>query len=189
MTDKKSKLVSAIELSEFLGITVRHINRIALILKQVDRGKFDLKTSCRSYCDYIREQVKYGGSPALIEQRTRLAKTNADRREFEFDALRKKYIHAETTLHYLTGITVAIRNRVMSVAQKVAPQVAGMTAPEVFILVEKCLNDALEGVANLTQVQCLEYADQAEEDQQNKIRGVKVKTVKGKKKKDGRGKK
>jgi phage terminase Nu1 subunit (DNA packaging protein) len=193
MTDESGKHLSAQALSEYLGISIRHINRIALILKQVERGKFDLKTSVRAYCDYIREQVKYGGSPALIEQRTRLAKTNADRREFEFDVLRTKYVHAETTLHYLTGITIAIKNRVMAVAQKVAPQVAGLTAPEVFILVERYLADALEQVSKLTEIECLEYAkqaeDQTEESKPKKSKAARRMSVKGKKKKDGHGKK
>jgi phage terminase Nu1 subunit (DNA packaging protein) len=173
--------VSVKEFSEWIGMSERHVRRLAPILKQSKDGKFDLKASVKAYCVYARSEAKLGGSPALLEQRTRLAKTNADRKEFELDLLHKKYLHAEKTLYYLTGITVAIKNSVMAVAAKVAPQVAGLTAPEVFTLIEKYLSDALEQVSNLTQLECIGYAKKA-------LPGAKFRVEKEKKarpKKDG----
>jgi len=186
VTDKKSKLVSAVELAEYLGITVRHISRISLILKQVERGKFDLKTSVRAFCEYLKEQVKFGGSPGLIEQRTRLAKVNADRREFEFAVLRQKYLDRALMERFLSGIMIHIRTQVMSIPQKVAPQVGGsfQQTAEIFSLVERYCRDALEAASNLDIKTFQSYTGSGEEDQP-----AKSKPKKGKKKKDGHGKK
>jgi phage terminase Nu1 subunit (DNA packaging protein) len=175
--------VSAHELSEWIGVSERHVRRLAPILKQDKDGKFDLKASIRAYCVYARSEAKLGGSPALLEQRIRVAKANADRKEFENDLLRKKYLHAEKTLFYLTGISIAIKNSVMAVAAKVAPQVAGLTAPEVYVLIEKYLSDALEQVSNLTQtekgyLECVGLARKA-------LPGAKFRVEKRSRKKDG----
>ena len=189
MTDK-TKIVSSRELAEWIGVSERHVRRLAPILKQDQSGKFDLKASVKSFCDYLKSEAKLGGSPALLEQRTRLAKINADRKEYDLQVLKSKYLNADKVNIFMAGILGATKNQVMAVAPKLAGYLGGSnySAPEVYEIAEKFLADSLSAVANLTIEECVRYAKQVLPPDQ--IGSVKIKVKRKKTKEDGgRGKK
>src|SRR3990167_9662752 len=96
--------------SKILGITPRRMRDLAKddILPPILANKIDFPTACMKYIAYIKRLAEGGGSLSLTDERTRLTKINADRKDLQLRKENGELLHVDTIMKLQGGVLQAI---------------------------------------------------------------------------------
>lgn len=108
--------------SKILGITTRRIRDLAKdgILPPIAGNKIDFPMACMKYIAYIKKLGEGGGSLSLTDERTRLTKINADRKDLQLQKEKGELLHVDTVMALQGGVLKNIRQRLLSLPVKLA---------------------------------------------------------------------
>lgn len=133
--------VKAKELAAILGLTTRRINQLSKegILKKNSKGFFNLTHAVPAYIAYASIENDELRQEKILHER-------AKRKKAEIDLA-----HLENRMHdaadiemAITGMLVTFRNRILSIPQKLAPRLIGLTnLTEIMSIINVELREAL----------------------------------------------
>ena len=138
------------ETAKLLDVTPRRVQQLASdgIVPKAERGDYDLAKCTIAYIRYLRRLAHGSGDLSLTDERTRLAKEQADKIERENLIERGELVPVGIVVGILEKIFVAFRARIISIPGKIAPQIVGVnTIPEVKGLVEGVIFEALDEIS------------------------------------------
>lgn len=118
------------------------------ILKKSEFGKYDLWDNIHRFIDYQDSQIKGHGSLTLTDERTRLTKINADRKNLQLEKERGELLHVDTVMKLHGAVFQNIRSKMLAIPSKLAPLTYGArTIPEIEATLRKAIYECLEEVA------------------------------------------
>jgi len=136
---------------EIFGITSRQYRKHAHEdgAPIVIGGKVNLIQACKWLISYYRVLAKGQGSLSLTDERTRLTKINADRKELQLRKEKGEVINTVEAMRLWGGVCQAIRSKILSMPSKLSPIVLGIkTIPEIKDITEKFAEEILNEIAN-----------------------------------------
>jgi hypothetical protein len=112
-----------------LGITSRRYRQLAEEghVPKPEKGQVDLMPAIREYIGYLQERLRGSGSLSLTDERTRLTKIQADRKEIELLKARGELIPVQDALKVWGAIVMAMKTKIQAAPRKLAPIVFGCT--------------------------------------------------------------
>ena len=134
-------LVKSKELAGILGVTQRRVNQLAKD-KVFERngGCFDLAQSVQAYVTYTAAE-----NDELRQEKTLHERAKRRKAEFELARLENRLHDAADVEQCLIGMLVTFRNRILSIPQKLAPQLLGLkNISEIYDLINEELRNALQ---------------------------------------------
>ena len=136
---------------EIFGITSRQYRKHAVEdgAPSVIRGKIDIFQACKWLIGYYRALAKGQGSLSLTDERTRLTKITADRKELQLEEEKGELINTMEAMEAWGIVCQAIRSKVLSTPSKLAPLILGIkTISEIKEITEKFIREVLTEIAN-----------------------------------------
>ena len=143
MTDNNKVKLEAVA-QEIFGITSRQYRKHATEdgAPSVIRGKIDVFQACKWLISYYRALAKGQGSLSLTDERTRLTKITADRKELQLKKEKGELINTMEAMKAWGIVCQAIRSKVLSMPFKLAPLILGAkTILEIKEITEKFIRE------------------------------------------------
>lgn len=139
--------VTEAHLADFLGLTSRRVRDLVSdgVIPKAAPGRFDARLATRAYCEWLRDKASKGrGSqdPAYREERTRLAKQQADKAELANAAQRRELLPAAEVLNAWSLILRNVRAEMMAVPSRVQAKLPGLSRTDV-AEIDREVRDAL----------------------------------------------
>ncbi len=131
------------------GITPRRYRQLASegILPPVVKGEIDVAKATRALLDYYRKLLQGQGSLTLTDERARLTKIQADRKELQLQKERGELIHVETAMKMWGSVIQQIRQKLLAIPTKASPILHGAkTIAETKETLEKFIFEVLEEI-------------------------------------------
>jgi len=149
----KPQIVSTVELAEILGISDRRIQQLSSetekVFEKIGRGKYDLVKLVQSFLSYQTEMMREKSAANSLEaEQTRMTKIKADKAEIELLEKMGKIIHIEALEEELGPIFSTLKSRLMSIPQRLAPQIDPTRIPKLQAIIEQPIREALEELSN-----------------------------------------
>jgi len=130
--------------SEALCITERHVSRLTAMGILPKTGEPKQITAA-----YIRHLKTASDKTDLTEERTRLIKIQADKKELELEIARGKLIDTEEAMKRWGAVVQTIRSKLLAMPSKLGPLVFGAKSlSEVNDVAEKFVHEVLTELAN-----------------------------------------
>jgi phage terminase Nu1 subunit (DNA packaging protein) len=149
------------ELAEILSLSTRRIRDLeeeGVFLRSESR-KYDLKNSIQGYLSFKIESSQ--GDPGLTEERIRLTKINADRKELLLKRERGDQIRTDVAMRLWGNVCQLIRHRLLGLPSKLAPIVFSLKSiPEVNERIEKSVYEVLNEISNPNLSDVAKYGSQ-----------------------------
>lgn len=133
--------VKAKELATILGLTTRRINQLAKesILEKDSKGFFSLTHAVPAYIVYASIENDELRQEKILHERAKRKKAEIDLAHLE----NRMHVAADIEMA-VTGMLVTFRNRVLSIPQKLAPRLIGLTnLTEIISILDVELREAL----------------------------------------------
>jgi len=132
------------------GISWRRYRQMAAddIVPPVVGGKIDFIEATKRIIAYYRGRAEAGGSLSLTDERTRLTRINADRKQLELEKMRGETIDTERAQQVWSAVMQNIVNKLEIIPSKLPPMAYGLTIPEIKALVEQMLYEVRNEIAN-----------------------------------------
>ena len=117
-------VVSTQELADILGVTPRWINRLTTdgILTKIERGQYRLCKSVQNYVSESNQQKEEKKVNAYDTEKTLLTRAQREKAEIELKALKNEMYNSNEIVPVIQGLLLNVRNRLLAVPQRVAPQ-------------------------------------------------------------------
>ena len=150
ITDNNKVKLEAVA-QEIFGMTSRQYRKHAIEdgAPSVIRGKIDILQACKWLISYYRALAKGQGSVSLTDERTRLTKITADRKELQLEEEKGELINTMEAMEAWGMVCQAIRSKVLSTPSKLAPLILGIkTISEIKEITEKFMREVLTEIAN-----------------------------------------
>ena len=138
--------------SKILGITPRRMRDLAKddILPPILANKIDFPTACMKYIAYIKRLAEGGGSLSLTDERTRLTKISADRKDLQLQKEKGELLNVDIVMKLQGGVLQAIRSRILSLPAKLATLSFGSsTIAENESIIRKGVYEVLDEVRDI----------------------------------------
>lgn len=139
-------VISTDQLADILGLTA---NRVNVLVRQghiprIGKGRFDRREAVRGYCEHIRKQASGRGAAnsELTEQKTRLAREQADRAEMQNAIARRELIPAAEVEREWALVLRDVRAAMLAVPPRVQQRLGHLTAHDV-AAVDREIREAL----------------------------------------------
>jgi phage terminase Nu1 subunit (DNA packaging protein) len=150
LSDKQSKplekIITTSELSEILGLSTRRIGQLEKdgALTKVNRGRYDLVASIRSYIDYRIEKEK-GDDELDAKVETALwTRARRQKTELELNILKGEVHRSQDVKRVMNNMLTAFRTRILAIPTRVASQLIGQQDMAIVQdKIKKVLNEAL----------------------------------------------
>ena len=112
-----------------LGITSRRYRQLAEEghVPKPEKGAVDLMPAIREYIGYLQERLRGSGSLSLTDERTRLTKIQADRKEIDLLKERGELIPVDEAMKVWGAIIMTMKTRIQTMPRKLAPIIFGCT--------------------------------------------------------------
>ena len=136
---------------EIFGITSRQYRKHAHEdgAPIVIGGKVNLIQACKWLISYYRALAKGQGSLSLTDERTRLTKINADRKQLQLRREIGGLIDTVEAMRLWGAVCQAVRSKILSMPSKLSPLVLGIkTIPEIKEITEKFAREVLNELSN-----------------------------------------
>lgn len=132
------------------GIGWRRYRQLATdgVVPPVSGGKIDFVEASKKLIEYYRKRAETGGSLSLTDERTRLTRINADRKQLELEKMRGETIDTERAQQVWAAVMQNVVNKLELLPAKLPPMAYGLTIPEIKALVEKMLYEVRNEIAN-----------------------------------------
>ena len=115
----------------------------------VKEGLIDFVAASAAVCKYYKDLAVGQGSMTLTDERSRLTKINADRKELMLRKERGELIETEKAMYLWGQVAMVIRSKLLSFPTKLAPLVLGYKSlVELKAVIEKFIEEVLIEVAN-----------------------------------------
>ena len=151
MSINDKTIVSTSELSAVIGITDRRIQYLekAGTLKKVSRGRYVLAESVQAYVNYRLAQATSSSEELdLTQEKTLLTKAQREKAEIELAELRDEIYHADYIIPIIQELLLGVRNRLLAIPPRAAPQVIASTELlDVQEIIKREIYDALTELA------------------------------------------
>lgn len=137
-------------IAELLGITPRRVQQLAVkgVLPKPERGKYELVPTVQGYVKHLRE-LSQGQGSSLTEERVRLTKYNADKKELELQKARGELIQVSLAMELWGGIIQNMRSKLLGMPTKLAPLCFGSKSiPDIKSKIEKTVHEVMRDIAN-----------------------------------------
>ncbi|OJF93976.1 hypothetical protein AX761_19460 [Rhizobium sp. 58] len=145
------KIITTDELADLLGLTANRVQTLAREghIPRVGKGRFDQRDAVRGYCEHIRKQASGRGAsnPEYTEQKTRLAREQADKAEMQNAMVRRELIAAAEVERAWAGILRDVRSGMLAVPARVQQRLGHLTTNDIATL-DREIRDALSEAAN-----------------------------------------
>jgi hypothetical protein len=151
MTDTFTVPVELTKVSDSVfGITWRRYRQLASdgVVPPVVGGKIDFVEASKQLIEYYRKRAEAGGSLSLTDERTRLTRINADRRQLELEKMRGETIDTEKAQRVWAAVMQNIVNKIEIIPSKLPPLAYGLSIPEIKAVVEQMLYEVRNEIAN-----------------------------------------
>jgi phage terminase Nu1 subunit (DNA packaging protein) len=143
--------VNTQSLSNVIGITTRHINRLddEGVFVKIDRGKYQLCASVKTYIEkYVRPDENADKKVSFNEEKALLTKAQREKAEIELDELRDSIYRSDYIIPIMQNLLLGVRNRLLAIPQRCAPQVmAASESIDVQEIIRREIYDALSELA------------------------------------------
>ena len=136
---------------EIFGITSRQYRKHAHEdgAPIVIGGKVNLIQACKWLISYYRALAKGQGSLSLTDERTRLTKINADRKQLQLGREIGGLIDTTEAMRLWGAVCQAVRSKILSMPSKLSPLVLGIkTIPEIKDITEKFVREVLNELSD-----------------------------------------
>lgn len=148
--DVSDLVVSTDVLGELFGYSRRRINQFVEegVLERQSPGRFLLAQSVKKYIDFIKlgkaGEEEEEATAQYWEEKALHEKAKREMAELKL-AKEKRQLHSSADVEFvMTDMLVTFRNRILSIPQKVAPAVLGLTSlAEITNVVDSELREAL----------------------------------------------
>lgn len=111
-------------------------------------GKIDFVLATKQLLEYYRKLAAGQGSLSLTDERCRLTKINADRKELQLDKERGELLHVDSVMMFTGAVMQNIRNKMLALPKKMSPIVYGSKSiPEVEEVIKKYVYECLTEVS------------------------------------------
>jgi phage terminase Nu1 subunit (DNA packaging protein) len=139
------------QLADLLGLTA---NRVNVLVRQghiprVSKGRFDRREAVRGYCEHIRKQASGRGAanPELTEQKTRLAREQADKAEMQNAIARHELIPAADVEREWSAILRDVRAALLALPSRLQQRLGHLTTHDMTVF-DREIRDVLSEIAN-----------------------------------------
>ena len=132
------------------GITSRQYRYLANDGKvpPVVSGKIDFVLATKQLLEYYRKLAAGQGSLSLTDERTRLTKINADRKDLQLNKERGDLLHVDICMKLWGAVCQNMRGKMLAIPKKLAPLTFGArTIPEIEATIRKAIYECLEEVS------------------------------------------
>lgn len=132
------------------GITSRQYRYLATDGKvpPVVSGKIDFVLATKQLLEYYRKLAAGQGSLSLTDERVRLTKINADRKDLQLQKEKGELLHVDTAMKLWGMVCQNMRGKMLAIPKKLAPLTFGArTIPEIEATVRKAIYECLEEVS------------------------------------------
>ena len=129
MALRQPELVGVAEIAEWLGITDRRVQQLAVdgVIPRAARGRYDLRACVCSYTEHLRSvaagHTSADGALDLTEERARLAREQADGQALKNAQLRGELIPRDELQPALEQVLAIFRSRMRALPIRVAQAV------------------------------------------------------------------
>ena len=142
------------EIADHLGLSTTRVSQLkaAGILPDAPRGKLDLDACRHAYLEHLREVAAGRGSKDgaldLVAERARLARAQAEKVERENKVAAGELFPAQEFRDTIDYVFTRVRQRILAVPSKIAPQLVGLETPrEAQQIVKNACYEALRELA------------------------------------------
>lgn len=149
--EEKTKMVAITDLCEStLGITPRRYRDLAKegIVPVTEKGKVPFLPTVKAVIEYYRKRAEAGGSLSLTDERTRLTRLNADRRELQLQKERGDLINCGVAVKLWAAVCLNIKTKIEQIPSKLAPLAYGLKTPEIKAVADQMVYEVLMEIAN-----------------------------------------
>jgi phage terminase Nu1 subunit (DNA packaging protein) len=145
-THTGNDIITTDQLADFIGITA---NRVGVLAREghiprVGKGRFQQREAVRSYCEHLRKQASGRGAsnPEYTEQKTRLAREQADKAEMQNAVARRELISAADVEREWSSILRDVRAAMLAVPSRLQQRLGHLTTHDIAML-DREIRDAL----------------------------------------------
>jgi hypothetical protein len=138
------------EVANWLDVSVRRLQQLAQegIVPRPINGEYEVVGCIKGYIRYLRQKAEGGGSLTLTDERTRLARLQADQMEIELEERRAALVSTEWVVECFGRIMETFRTRMLALPAKVAPVAYGCSSvAEVKAVIEEAIHTGLEALS------------------------------------------
>ncbi len=128
VTFDPGSVITTSELGRVVGKTKQWINQLTRdgVLKQVDRGKYNLAESIQAYAEYISGGKEEDNKPRYIDHKTEHERIKSEKAALELAQIRGEMHAAADVEEVMNNMLTAFRQKILSIPTKLAPQLTGM---------------------------------------------------------------
>ena len=142
--------INGAKLAEWWGISAPRISTLmkeGKIPNPSEDGKWDWPDINIYYINELKER-KNGLPTGLTNERIRLTKINADKKQFELEKARGDVIDRALAMKLWSMVMQNIINKIEIIPAKLPPLAHGLTIPEIKAVVEKMIYEVRNEIAN-----------------------------------------
>lgn len=127
---KTNKLDLSVACERVFGISVRRYRQLAQEghVPKSENGIINFLIAARELFNYYRKSTATG-TMSLMDEKTRLTKTDADKREIELRVLRGELVEMRSVEIVISRAITALKSKLLSVAPRCAPVVINFKNP------------------------------------------------------------
>jgi phage terminase Nu1 subunit (DNA packaging protein) len=138
-------------IAQLLKLGERRVQQLVKdgILPRPSKGVYDPIACVHGYIDYLKRLAAGSGELSLSEERTRLTKFQADLAELQLRKASGKLIESKRAAQVWGEIVTAIRQRLLGLASRLAPQVAtSQSIPDIKERLDAAIGEVLNELCN-----------------------------------------
>ena len=146
--------ITQVELSKILGITARHVRRIADmgIIHSGPNSKYILSDCIQNYIQY-KIDTERNSDDVLKDAERRKAVAEADLKEIQLETTKGKLVEIEKVIEDWQKIIGVFRTRILMVSSKVAPLLIGLRShKKIRSIVDAELNESLNELSRVDKI-------------------------------------
>jgi phage terminase Nu1 subunit (DNA packaging protein) len=132
------------------GMSPRRYRQLATegLFPPVQNGSIDFVKSAKAVIAYYKQMAAGQGSITLTDQRARLTKINADRKQLMLERERGELVSTERAMLAWGIVTQNIDNKLSAIPRKSAPLLYGLSIQEIEAKQVQIINEVRNEVAN-----------------------------------------
>lgn len=133
------------------GITTRRYRYLAAegIVPKPEKNQIDFVLACKALIEYYRKLAQGQGGVSLAEERARLTKIQADRKELQLKKEKGELIPVDEAMKEWINALQKVRQKLLAIPIKASPLViASKNTKEAKEILENFIYEALEEIAN-----------------------------------------
>jgi phage terminase Nu1 subunit (DNA packaging protein) len=136
------------EMAEILGLTARYIRDLESqgVISRLENGKYSIPDTVQAF---IAFKAKTPEDADLLQERTRLVKAQADRKELDLERARGEVLDTARAMQLWGAVCFQIRSKILSLPVKISPLLFSLKSiSEIKERLEKSFHEVLNEISN-----------------------------------------